>query len=46
MYSIHRIKEETKRFQNSGKPIDGVTVKIEESQVKKVIEDASNGSRA
>ncbi|KAK7741988.1 hypothetical protein SLS53_004571 [Cytospora paraplurivora] len=44
MYSIHKIKE-TKKFQESGKPIDGVTVKIKVLQVKRDTKDAANGSK-
>lgn len=44
-YPMKNINEETKSFQNKGKPIDGTTVKIEEPQVHKFIEDASNGSK-
>ncbi|KAK7737287.1 hypothetical protein SLS53_006590 [Cytospora paraplurivora] len=43
-YPMKNIKEETMRFQHKGKPVDGVTVKIDESQVKKFTEVATNGS--
>ncbi|ROW13697.1 hypothetical protein VPNG_04518 [Cytospora leucostoma] len=43
-YPMQNIKEETMKFQHKGKPMDGITVKIDESQVKKVIEVATNGS--